>query len=107
MNMRRQYIHRCLPFVFPYYARPRTLTASQTLTYNRSNQRRPDFPIRSRRANETCSLLAPTRKHNRKAIHSFSQLEAYLPKQQVEYIHFLHDILTQPQVSPSYFLSAV
>jgi cytochrome P450 len=52
----------------------------------------------------------PIWKHNRKAIHLFmspSQLEAYLPKQQVEYVHFLHDILTQPQVSPSYFLSAV
>ncbi len=52
----------------------------------------------------------PVWKHNRKAIHSFmspSQLEAYLPKQRVEYVHFLHDILTQPQVSPSYFLSAV
>ena len=45
-------------------------------------------------------------KHNRKAIHSFmspSHLEAYLPKQQVEYVHFLHDILTQPQVSSILF----
>jgi hypothetical protein len=45
----------------------------------------------------------PIWKHSRKAIHLFmspSQLETYLPKQQVEYIHFLHDILMQPQVSP-------
>lgn len=41
-------------------------------------------------------------KHNRKAIHTFMtpvQLEEYLPKQQVEYVRFLHDILTKPNVS--------
>ena len=44
-------------------------------------------------------------KHNRKAIHAFLnpvQLEEYLPKQQIEYVHFLHDILTKPKVSANF-----
>jgi len=44
-------------------------------------------------------------KHNRKAIHAFlnpAQLEEYLPKQKIEYVHFLHDILTKPKVSANF-----